>query len=198
MIAPRSPDLEGGGGFGLNVVQALSERWGLERIAAGGTRVWAQLARHRCARRHPPRRPAWGRRAIAPQRQAKQRASGAKAAAAPGRNTMTELHVVGDARSTWRVYETDAVEALSEHTSATDAELDARARAEDRAVERVVVHDRHHRTHDTAPSPAGVSAREQAAGARQLALVRDRARRLARARPRWPISLGRRAGRGCS
>ena len=45
VIAPRSPDLEGGGGFGLNVVQALSERWGLERVAAGGTRVWAQLAR---------------------------------------------------------------------------------------------------------------------------------------------------------
>jgi anti-sigma regulatory factor (Ser/Thr protein kinase) len=44
-VAPRSPDLEGGGGFGLGVVQALSERWGLERIAAGGTRVWAQLAR---------------------------------------------------------------------------------------------------------------------------------------------------------
>jgi anti-sigma regulatory factor (Ser/Thr protein kinase) len=44
-IAPRSPDLEGGGGFGLNVVQALSERWGLERVAAGGTRVWAQLSR---------------------------------------------------------------------------------------------------------------------------------------------------------
>ncbi len=45
VIAPRSPDLEGGGGFGLNVVQVLSERWGLERVAAGGTRVWAQLAR---------------------------------------------------------------------------------------------------------------------------------------------------------
>jgi serine/threonine-protein kinase RsbW len=43
-VAPRSPDLEGGGGFGLNVVQALSERWGLERVGAGGTRVWAQLA----------------------------------------------------------------------------------------------------------------------------------------------------------
>jgi hypothetical protein len=74
---------------------------------------------------------------------------------------MTELHVISDERSTWRVYETDAVEALSEHTSATDAELAARARAEDRAVERVIVHDRYHRTHDTAPSPAGVSAREQ-------------------------------------
>jgi hypothetical protein len=26
----------------------------------------------------------------------------------------------------------------------------------------VIVHDRYHRTHDTAPSPAGVSPREQA------------------------------------
>ena len=42
VIAPRAPDL--GGGFGLNLVQELSERWGLERVAAGGTRVWAQLA----------------------------------------------------------------------------------------------------------------------------------------------------------
>jgi hypothetical protein len=61
---------------------------------------------------------------------------------------MTELHVIADERNTWRVYETDAAEALSEHTSATSAELAARARAEDRAVERVVVHDRYHRTHD--------------------------------------------------
>ena len=44
MVAPRTPDL--GGGFGLNLVQDLCERWGLERAAAGGgTRVWAQLAR---------------------------------------------------------------------------------------------------------------------------------------------------------
>jgi anti-sigma regulatory factor (Ser/Thr protein kinase) len=43
LIAPRDPDL--GGGFGLNLVQGLSERWGLERVAAGGTRVWARLAR---------------------------------------------------------------------------------------------------------------------------------------------------------
>ena len=44
-IAPRAPDLESGGGFGLNLVRALSERWGLERVLAGGTRVWAQLQR---------------------------------------------------------------------------------------------------------------------------------------------------------
>jgi anti-sigma regulatory factor (Ser/Thr protein kinase) len=45
VIAPRVPDLQGGGGVGLNLVGTLSERWGLERIAGGGTRVWAQLAR---------------------------------------------------------------------------------------------------------------------------------------------------------
>jgi hypothetical protein len=43
VIAPRAPDH--GGGFGLNLVQELSERWGLERVTAGGTRVWAQLVR---------------------------------------------------------------------------------------------------------------------------------------------------------
>ena len=42
VIAPRDPDL---GGFGLNLVHGLCERWGFERVAAGGTRVWAQLAR---------------------------------------------------------------------------------------------------------------------------------------------------------
>ena len=45
VIAPRSPDQENGGGLGLNIVQTLSERWGLERVVAGGTRVWAQLPR---------------------------------------------------------------------------------------------------------------------------------------------------------
>ena len=44
VIAPRSPDPEAAGGFGLNVVQAISERWGHERVAAGGTRVWAQIS----------------------------------------------------------------------------------------------------------------------------------------------------------
>jgi anti-sigma regulatory factor (Ser/Thr protein kinase) len=43
VIAARAPDLRAGGGFGLNLVQALSERWGHERFAAGGTRVWAEL-----------------------------------------------------------------------------------------------------------------------------------------------------------
>jgi anti-sigma regulatory factor (Ser/Thr protein kinase) len=45
VIGPRSPDHAGGGGFGLQLVASLSERWGLERVAAGGTRIWAQLLR---------------------------------------------------------------------------------------------------------------------------------------------------------
>jgi serine/threonine-protein kinase RsbW len=45
VIAPRPPDLDGGGGFGLQLVQTLSERWGLERAAHGATIVWAQLPR---------------------------------------------------------------------------------------------------------------------------------------------------------
>jgi len=43
-IAPRAGDTVNGGGFGLELVQRLSESWGLERAAAGGTRVWARLA----------------------------------------------------------------------------------------------------------------------------------------------------------
>jgi anti-sigma regulatory factor (Ser/Thr protein kinase) len=43
-VAPRQPDVDGGGGRGLNLVQAISERWGVERVAGRGTRVWAQLA----------------------------------------------------------------------------------------------------------------------------------------------------------
>jgi hypothetical protein len=93
---------------------------------------------------------------------------------------MTELHVIPDAQSAWRVYETDSAEALSEHTSATDAELAARARAEDRAVERVVVHDRYHRTHDHAdsnsPGSASPAAAPRECWRRRLAV------------PRWPVS----------
>jgi anti-sigma regulatory factor (Ser/Thr protein kinase) len=44
VIAPQPRDPLRAGGMGLDLVQTLSERWGLERVAAGGTRVWAQLA----------------------------------------------------------------------------------------------------------------------------------------------------------
>ena len=41
-ITRRAPDLERGGGFGLNVVETLSRCWGVHRDA--GTDVWAELA----------------------------------------------------------------------------------------------------------------------------------------------------------
>jgi len=97
---------------------------------------------------------------------------------------MTEVHVIPDERTTWRVYDPDAKAPPSEHTSATEAELAARALAQDRDADRVVVHDRYNRTRDAAPSPAGVSAREQRARARRLTLVREQTRQLVRSRPR--------------
>jgi anti-sigma regulatory factor (Ser/Thr protein kinase) len=45
VIAPRPADPHTGGGFGLHLVQMLSQRWGVERLAEGGTQVWAQLGR---------------------------------------------------------------------------------------------------------------------------------------------------------
>jgi serine/threonine-protein kinase RsbW len=41
-VRRRPPDLEDGGGFGLQIVEAVSRRWGVNRDA--GTRVWAELA----------------------------------------------------------------------------------------------------------------------------------------------------------
>jgi two-component sensor histidine kinase len=41
-IARREPDLQYGGGFGLNLVEELSRRWGVSRDS--GTQVWAELA----------------------------------------------------------------------------------------------------------------------------------------------------------
>ena len=82
---------------------------------------------------------------------------------------MTEVHVIADERTTWRVYGPDAAAPISEHASATEAELAARAHAQDRDADRVVVHDRYNRPHDAAPTPAGVSAGQQRARARKLA-----------------------------
>lgn len=98
---------------------------------------------------------------------------------------MTELHIIPDAWSRWRVYEANAAVALSEHTNATEATLAARARAEDRDADRVVVHDRYHRTHDdddAAASSAELRARARHARARQLPGVGDRAQQLNRTR----------------
>ena len=88
---------------------------------------------------------------------------------------MTEVHVVRDER-TLRVYDTGAPEPVSEHTNATEAEL----AATHRDAQRVVIHDRYHRTHDAATSPAGAAARQRLERTRRLARVRERARELAR------------------
>ena len=89
---------------------------------------------------------------------------------------MTEVHVISDER-TRRVYDTGAPEPVSEHTTATEAELATKVRD----AQRVVVHDRDHRTHDAARSPAGAAARERLERTRRLARVRERIRELARA-----------------
>jgi anti-sigma regulatory factor (Ser/Thr protein kinase) len=40
-VTRRAPDFHTGGGFGLNVVEIVAQRWGVHRAA--GTRVWAEL-----------------------------------------------------------------------------------------------------------------------------------------------------------
>ena len=64
VIAAQPPNLDTGGGFGLNLVQMLSERWGVERLAGGGTQVWAQLLRAPRARAQDPSADSAGRLAV--------------------------------------------------------------------------------------------------------------------------------------
>jgi anti-sigma regulatory factor (Ser/Thr protein kinase) len=42
IIAPRDPDFEDGGGFGLQIVHTLAKRWGVSQD--DGTRIWVELA----------------------------------------------------------------------------------------------------------------------------------------------------------
>jgi signal transduction histidine kinase len=44
-VEPRVPDLDDGGGFGLNLVHMLSQGWGMENLVSGETRVWARFSR---------------------------------------------------------------------------------------------------------------------------------------------------------
>jgi len=48
-VQVRTPSLHVGGGLGLNLVEALSERWAVESASGGRTRVWAELARAACS-----------------------------------------------------------------------------------------------------------------------------------------------------
>ena len=97
---------------------------------------------------------------------------------------MTEGRVILDERSTARVVDVYKSRPLSEHVTAAEAEVAARAQAKDKDAGRVVPYERYHRTHNVVPLPARRSAREQRARARRLALVRERARQLARGRAR--------------
>ena len=95
---------------------------------------------------------------------------------------MSEVHVIPDDRTIWRVVDGGGGEA-SEHTNATDAEL----AAQEHGADRVVVHDRYHRTHDAPISLVGLRARATRTRTSQIDAVREQARRLTRAgypRPR--------------
>jgi serine/threonine-protein kinase RsbW len=41
-VTPRAPNRNHGGGFGLNIIDALAARWGVQRDR--GTLVWVELA----------------------------------------------------------------------------------------------------------------------------------------------------------
>src|SRR3954469_13873244 len=132
-IAP--PD----GGFGLLIVDALSERWGIERRAQGGTRAWAQLSD---VAAYAGRDVGEAGEAIGPRAE---RVAGLGCA---------EVHVIPAPRAaTWGVY-VDAVPApLSEHTSETEAESAAKAHLSSRGGGGIVVHDRYHRTRTSPLGP---------------------------------------------
>jgi anti-sigma regulatory factor (Ser/Thr protein kinase) len=108
------------GGFGLQVVETLSERWGSERRATGALRVWAELS-------------------LTP-----------TAATAPATEPRTEVHVMPSTRAgTWGVHLDADAPAVSEHASRTEAETAARAQAVLHRSERIIVRDRYFRTHFT-------------------------------------------------
>ena len=92
VIAPRAADLDGG--FGLNLVQGLSERWGLSAWPRAA-RACGRISRAR-PRRHLRRRPTAGPREITSRWNARQRASDRARADAHARRTMTEARPQGD------------------------------------------------------------------------------------------------------
>ena len=128
VVAQRTAHAPSRDGLALHIVHTLSERWGSERSAHGGTRVWAQLST-----------------TAAPAETDERRTPEPANPATLGRPR--EVHVVPQSRAaTWSVYVDAVGGALSEHTSETAAESAARAQALLRGAERIVVHDRYHRT----------------------------------------------------
>jgi anti-sigma regulatory factor (Ser/Thr protein kinase) len=151
IVDPQADDPRALGGFGLHIVQALSERWGSERASTGKTRLWAQLADTAVSAD-----PAFGERGAV----TRPDAAGAGATereltrqgqrvARAGRSAA--VHVVPRPRTaTWGVYVDTAADPLSEHASETEAEAAARAHALT-GGEAILVHDRYHRTTRLAP-----------------------------------------------
>jgi anti-sigma regulatory factor (Ser/Thr protein kinase) len=144
-VAQHAATPDANSGFGLHIVQALSERWGIERALQGGTRVWAQLADT-----VPAAAPDWHQQ----DEQARSRAAAADAPQTHGhqrertplRSRSSAVHVIPEPRTaTWRVYVDADAEAVSEHTSETEAESAARAQLRTRGTSDIVIHDRYHR-----------------------------------------------------
>ena len=143
-VALRTADARTGEGFGLQIVESVSERWGTERSAGGSTRVWAELSvsttiKHANGRvRHAAtgsERDRTGQRRRTPGETAR------------GLRHSGEVHVVPLPRAgTWALFVDSVAGALSEHTTHTAAESAGRDEAMRRGCERIVVHDRYHRT----------------------------------------------------
>ncbi|MDA0167433.1 ATP-binding protein, partial [Solirubrobacter ginsenosidimutans] len=142
-MAPGNPTT--GDGFGLSLVHSLSERWQVERAAAGGTRVSAQLRDAPAARQTGPT-----------QRETNSLGAPANNHATAPRGQAGDLHVVPEPRAgTWRVFGADATTPMCEHTTETGAEAAAQRLAHTTGASRVVIHDRYHRTHLSAARGQG-------------------------------------------
>jgi anti-sigma regulatory factor (Ser/Thr protein kinase) len=155
VVAQRAPDEANGGGFGLHLVQTLSEQWGIDRAAQGGTRVWAHLSDAA-----PSTGPDYGDHGEATLLRAAPIVTAGGEASRPrepgdASERSGEVHVIPQPRTaTWGVYIDAVSAALSEHTSETEAESAARAHVRASGTGGIVVHDRYHRTHACAAAHA--------------------------------------------
>jgi anti-sigma regulatory factor (Ser/Thr protein kinase) len=144
MVAQHAASPDANGGFGLHIVQALSDRWGIERALQGGTRVWAQLSATAS-----PAGPDTGEATPSPAAASAREIQPRERGRVPGSG---DVHVIPEPRAaTWSVYVDAVAGAVSEHTSETEAESAARVHARVRGAKEIVVHDRYHRTHAAAP-----------------------------------------------
>jgi hypothetical protein len=117
---------------------------GVERTAEVGTRVWAELS--------------YARRAAASEAGEQEIARRAFVQVIAGQpaSDPADVHVVPDERAaTWHVYDAGVAVRLSEHTTETEAEAVARVCARLRGVQRVVTHDRYHRTREASIAGGG-------------------------------------------